>query len=396
MNYYYDHIEEVEFQATVVDCKAINGLYHVSLTQSAFYVEKGGMERDFGTLNGIEVVDLYEEGITIIHVVSSPLSGVVMGSIDYEQRLKKAQIHSAQHIISYYLESKYPCITVSHHVSKEGADIAFDWFDVDTIPEIEAIDMNLLNEYCNQMIREARPINICYPTYEEYKTKQKKTNFVEGDEVRVVKLGEEDYNFCGCIHVPNTAAIQMIHVFAINRTKHGFTLNYQAGESMRLDYGIRLQAMRQSSILLKYNEYEVEQGVQKLLDSKQMLEKEVFSLKQQLISMIYDKILYQNEGNRVIVEEIDCLGLKEAQVLASKIVSNNDKILYLIVKLDDRCYVIFACHKQSTKNMKDDYELFVRNHQFKGGGSASMAQGGGLYEEDYLEEIKTIARERND
>lgn len=398
MNRYYDDMEQITFDAQVTACELREGNYHITLSETAFYPEKGGMAKDTGTINHYSVIDVYEKDDQIIHVIASPLAVglLVQGKIDAKQRLHKCQVHTAQHILSYYIESRYRLITTSHHVSKDMAHITFSWLsneDETNKNQVEdLLDLMAINDYANTMIRNHIPINIIYPPFEEFAPHQKKTNFQPGDEVRVVKLGEEDYNFCGCIHVPNTSYIQMIHVRDITLTKTGITITYQAGESLRQDHNLRMNIMEASSIALKANEYEITAAIENLLHQKQQLEQELYVSRQHYLDMIVDHTMSQNTD--VYVQQFEHLSTKEGQILASRLTANG-KIVYLLLKLDERCHVIFASPKGSNYDMKLDYAAFTETFgDVKGGGNSFMAQGGGIYREEYIVAIQKIAEER--
>ena len=45
------------------------------LDQTAFYPTSGGQPHDLGTINGMPVEDVIDDGERIVHVLSAPLSG---------------------------------------------------------------------------------------------------------------------------------------------------------------------------------------------------------------------------------------------------------------------------------------------------------------------------------
>ena len=55
---YYDDAYLTEFDGTVAQCAARDGVYHVKLDRSAFYPTSGGQPYDTGTLNGVAVTRL--------------------------------------------------------------------------------------------------------------------------------------------------------------------------------------------------------------------------------------------------------------------------------------------------------------------------------------------------
>ena len=123
MNGFYDDYRLLSFEAEVVDVLEENGKYWIGTATSSFYVEGGGMDKDEGLLNSLPVLDVKFQDRLYYHLVCEKLSGKVRGEVDYENRLKKVQIHTAQHLVSAVLYKNYGMQTLSHHVSVDSAEI---------------------------------------------------------------------------------------------------------------------------------------------------------------------------------------------------------------------------------------------------------------------------------
>ena len=80
----------------------------VLLDRTAFYAEAGGQAGDTGTLGGERVVDTKpgEDGVIIHYMEELPgfkVGDVVEGVIDWERRYRIMRLHTASHIMEYYL-----------------------------------------------------------------------------------------------------------------------------------------------------------------------------------------------------------------------------------------------------------------------------------------------------
>src|SRR5690349_261839 len=102
---YYNDCYMRDFRARVAD--AGDGGKRVYLDRTAFYPTSGGQPFDTGTLGGIAVNDVVDDGEMIGHVLESPLTisagEEVEGTIDWARRWDHMQQHTGQHLLSAVL-----------------------------------------------------------------------------------------------------------------------------------------------------------------------------------------------------------------------------------------------------------------------------------------------------
>ena len=65
---YYEDLYAREFDAEIISQFEHDGKFHVVLNQTLFYPSGGGQPCDLGTLDGIDVLDVHEQGHEIVHV----------------------------------------------------------------------------------------------------------------------------------------------------------------------------------------------------------------------------------------------------------------------------------------------------------------------------------------
>ncbi len=83
----------------------------VVLDQTAFYAASGGQVGDTGKLNNENVIDTVISDNEIIHIMENPprfkLSDKVYGKIDWDRRYRIMKLHSASHIMEYFLWKRF-------------------------------------------------------------------------------------------------------------------------------------------------------------------------------------------------------------------------------------------------------------------------------------------------
>ena len=124
---FWDDPYLLEFDATVVARRRHQERPAVVLDRTAFYAESGGQPWDIGTLSGVPVVAVVEEGGEILHVLDGELAGdAVHGEVDGARRLDHVQQHHGQHLFSRALVEVAAARTVSFHLGSEDVTIDLD------------------------------------------------------------------------------------------------------------------------------------------------------------------------------------------------------------------------------------------------------------------------------
>src|SRR6476646_7893485 len=125
---YYTDAELTEFTAAIVDLA--DGGRRAYLDATAFYPTSGGQPNDTGTLGGVRVVDVIDEGERIAHVLEAPLplgaSSALAGVVDAERRLDHMQQHTGQHLLSAVFADLLGAETTSVHFGPEVATLDLD------------------------------------------------------------------------------------------------------------------------------------------------------------------------------------------------------------------------------------------------------------------------------
>ena len=221
--YYEDPLMQ-EFTATVCACTQTEKGYQVILDATAFYPEGGGQACDLGTLDDVNVLDVRENGETVVHLCDRPLlEGMqVTGRICWERRLDLMQQHSGEHIVSGIIHRMYGCHNMGFHV---GADVITIDFD----SPVPADALVKIEEEANAAIYRDLPIVCGYPEKEELSTLAYRTKKALPWPVRIVEV--PGYDVCACcgVHVARTGQVGLIKLLSCVKFHEGVRIEMVCG-----------------------------------------------------------------------------------------------------------------------------------------------------------------------
>ncbi len=213
-----------EFDALVLDYFEEGGKYGVILDKTAFFPEGGGQDADLGTIDGAEVFDVQEKDGIIVHYLSTSVEkgSTVHGVIDFEERFRRMQNHTGEHILSGIVHRLYGFENVGFHLSKEYVRV-----DLDGV--LTAEDVRKVEILCNKAIVENHSVKAYYPDPEtldtiEYRSKK--------DICRKVRLAViEGVDICACCapHVARTGEIGLLKICDYIKYKGGTRLEIVCG-----------------------------------------------------------------------------------------------------------------------------------------------------------------------
>ncbi|HEY3935446.1 MAG TPA: alanyl-tRNA editing protein [Gemmatimonadales bacterium] len=219
---YYHDARLLAFDARVIEQHG--DAQHLILDRSAFYPTSGGQPHDTGTLGGVRVVDVTDDGDSVIHVTDAPVPlGPVAGHIDEARRIDHMQQHTAQHLLSAIAADRFGWETVSVHFGAEHSTIEFATDDAD--PERLAT----LEREANDAVAGALPVTADFEdAADATKTGLRKATDRTG-RIRVITIAGIDRSACGGTHVGSTSEIGAILLLDVERVRRHARVGFVAG-----------------------------------------------------------------------------------------------------------------------------------------------------------------------
>ncbi|MFZ0964687.1 MAG: DHHA1 domain-containing protein [Terriglobia bacterium] len=374
---YYTDCYLMEFSARVIRTSPDALGARVYLDRTAFYPESGGQPSDRGTLAGIQVLDVIDEGEEVAHILSdSPADETVQGRIDWERRFDHMQQHTGQHILSAAFERAGGYKTVSFHLGTGSATI-----DLDS-ERVGARQIGAAEELANGVVFENRTVQISFrAAAEAQQLDLRKPTFREGD-IRLVEVEGFDLSACGGTHVRRTGSVGIISIRKVERAKGLTRIEFVCGgralRRARQDFAILSEAARLFSTGPESVPELISKQAQELRDASKARQKLVEDLAELEAARLWQQAP-EKGGVRVVRCLFESAEGNKAKVVAHALGKQAGSIALIGVKGTPSA-VFFAQTPGGRANLADVMKQTLARFGGKGGGTRDFAQGGGLPE----------------
>ena len=374
---YYEDQYLKEFTAEIICVIEKNNLYYVSLDKTAFFPGGGGQHCDLGYIDNHKVIDIVEENGEIYHVTQTKPIKIhrVNCKIDWDRRLDGMQQHLGQHVLSGCFFKLFNANTVSIHLGNEISTVDIQgYLDEESIRKAERM--------ANEIIYQNIGVNFLTPSKKELKKLNLRRDLPNTNEqIRVVQIGDLDINACCGVHPSRTLDLQAIKIKRWEKHKGATRIEYLAGKRAIEDYFKKDDFRNQICKFLNCGEQDAINSVNKLSNELKACKDENRQIKIEISDyQIKDMIMSaENLGDISVITKIYESGdLKHISKIAEKIVLNDNMIVLLGVKNEEKANLIFAASKNiNSISMNDLLKDAITLIDGRGGGSKFLAQGGG-------------------
>ena len=303
---YYEDSFMKSFTAAVLSCTQGKDCWEVVLDQTAFFPGGGGQLPDTGAMNMARVIGAREDGEDVVHYVTAPMTvgTTVECRLNWNQRLRRMQNHSGEHVLSGIIHSKFGYENVGFHMGE-------DFITVDYSGELTAGQVYDIERECNLAIAANAPIICRFPERAELDAMEYRSKKELQGAVRIVTV--QGYDTCACCapHVHYTGQIGMVKIISHARHRGGVRLTMLCGLDALDDYNARCANISAISGLLSAKPMEVSRAAAKLWQEHEDLKYKMGGLYRKLLE-IKIAALGETTGNMVIFEQdLDMDNLRE-------------------------------------------------------------------------------------
>jgi alanyl-tRNA synthetase len=194
----------------------------ITLDQTVFYPASGGQPHDLGALNGIPVLDVIDNGETIVHVLAEPLTAAtVEGTISWTRRYDHMQQHTGQHLLSAVLEECFQCPTLSFHLGDEVSTIELGASELTQ----NQIDTSVLR--ATELARANPTIAVTFEDAAHAQGLRKASE--RAGTLRIVEIPGIDRSACGGTHVAALAEVLPLQIRDVDKVRGNIKLSFVCG-----------------------------------------------------------------------------------------------------------------------------------------------------------------------
>ncbi|MCI8583026.1 MAG: hypothetical protein HFH13_07835 [Dorea sp.] len=362
---FYEDTNIREFDAAVLSCEPVKDGYQTVLDRTAFFPEGGGQYGDTGWIDGIPVTDTREKEGKIFHYIKEPLDvgRKVRGKLDWNIRFERMQQHSAEHIISGIIHSRFGYENVGFHL---GADYCtMDFNGPITKEQLREIEVE-----ANKAVFADIPVHVRYPDKDtlaqmEYRSKIE----IEG-QVRIVEIPGIDVCACCAPHVCSTGQIGLIKLVDMANYKGGERINMLSGIRALTDYHKKQERARAIGNILCEQEEKLVDAVEHLRQESIRQKGEIITLRRRIMKKRAEETDVSAEVVTVFDEE---LSGEEAREYMNLLLERGAKVCAVFAGKEETGYRYVIGSK--AEDVRPLNQRLKEKFGARGGGKPEMVQG---------------------
>lgn len=362
---YYQDSHLFAFTAVVTGCEERKGGWAVTLDRTAFFPEGGGQPADTGAIGPARVSDVHEKDGRILHYTDRPLTpGESLDcAVDEEQRRRRMQNHSGEHVVSGLVHQRFGYENVGFHM---GADC----MTMDYSGELSWEELMEIEQQANAVVRANLPVRTWFPEPAELSALVYRSKLDLSEGVRLVEIPGVDRCACCAPHVAATGEIGVVKLLSAERHRGGVRVTCLCGLDALEDYRKRQESVTAISQTLSVKRDDAAAAVERLLAEQARLKEKNAALGTALARHMADSVP-AGEGNLCLFDELlDEISQRE---LVNLLMERTEGLAAVFCGSDETGwrYIIGSRRLDLRKNARE----INAGIGGRGGGSPAMIQG---------------------
>jgi alanyl-tRNA synthetase len=358
----------LEFEARVVDRREWEGHPAVVLDRTAFYAESGGQPWDLGTLDGVPVLKVIEDGDCLLHVLERPLAAeAVRGVVDGARRLDHMQQHSGQHVLSQAFLEVLHGETRSFHLGESFSTLEIG------VAAASDDSLDRVERRANAVVFQNRPVKTYFVEPERIgEVPLRRPPKVEGT-IRVVEIEEFDYSACGGTHVRRTGEIGLIKITGMEKIRGNLRFDFLCGGRALADYQRKHRLARDLAARFNAADRDVPAAVDKLAAELKSARKSLRAADERAAALEARDLAAQARGP-IIAGVFPDRTPEAVRALALSLIRSGEFVVLLACRSESRSHLILARADSLAVDLRTLVPVLGPIIQGKGGGSPGLVE----------------------
>ncbi|GAB4503674.1 MAG: DHHA1 domain-containing protein [Anaerolineales bacterium] len=393
---YFDDPLTLEFTAQVSECRPLQGgRFGLLLPRTYFYPTSGGQEHDTGFIGTARILEVIKDDDHILHITDHPLPpGEYPARIDRERRLRAMQHHTAQHILSAAFLEVAGIDSLSANINGYTPST----IDLD-VGEAPPETLRRAETLANRIFFENRAVKTYHITQDEIARLPVRKPPKVSERIRIVEVEGFDYTPCGGTHCPSTGMVGLLKIVKTGRVNQKLRVHFVAGYQA-LDYFSRYQDVTQQAAALLETGWEgLPAALTRRLEQFQALQSDLETLRARLLAAEADQLAASalitdspsGKAMRLVTASFRGRPAAELRALALELRKKSALAALLASYEGGKLSLVAACAPDTGLDARVLLQKHLAPLNLRGGGDASLAQGGGNVDEKRFESFLTDA-----
>jgi alanyl-tRNA synthetase len=299
------------------------------------------------------------------------------------------QHHTAQHLLTQCLLRQTGCETVSANIngySPSTLDIV--------ATQISKADLESAEYQANRVIYENRMVKTYFVSPQELQSIPLRRPPKVTENIRIVEIDGYDYSPCGGTHVIHTGSIGLVKVLKAERQNDKMRIHFIAGMQALDVFSKMYDVFGNLANRMSIGWQDIPDVVSKQENQLSMLQKDLQSLKQASLRYEAHELAEKAEdhtGIRLVRQCFENRPLGELRAMAEALKQLPDLVSYLATYDGQKLSLIVTCGSSTSKDARLLLNSQLTAIQGRGGGDASLAQGGAVVSvEDYRSFLQQV------
>lgn len=369
--------------AQVLSCCADGEVWLVELDRTVLFPEGGGQLCDRGSIDGAEVVSVFEKDGHIFHRCGRefPVGQTVAVELNRELRLYHSQQHTGEHILSHAFWKLFGAKNIGFHSDERVITIDLDM-------ELDREQCARAERYANEQIWRNGKVDILYREREDMAdlNVRKVTEKADGL-LRVVVIENGDVCTCCGTHVERTGSVGMIKIVSCQRHRGGTRLEAVCGSRALEDYCEKAELIYRLSCNLSCGADSMEERIEGLKAESRALGAKLRSCSARLMDYTAAEALArcgELKGKKCVMVPLEG-DAKDAKQLLNRLTANGEVLAGVFYADGERVGYMIAKTAGVKVSCREAAAIANGLLNGKGGGSDAFAQGSGKRTDDWRE-----------